>query len=145
MTETLVRLRRLGARNVALLLEAVACLALARAAVRLLPFRVLARGLGGRMQETPTAVPVTPRSRRVGWALAVASQRTPWRSRCLEQALAAKAMLRRRGIESTMYLGVTRAPFEAHAWVRVGDVHVTGGSDVDRYAVVASFADAVRG
>jgi hypothetical protein len=128
-----------------MLLEAVVCLGLARAAVIVLPFRVIARGLGERMEETPASAPATARARGVGRALAVAAARTPWRSKCLEQALAAKAMLRRRGIRSTMYLGVTSPPVEAHAWVRVADVHVTGGADVDRYAVVASFADPARG
>ena len=50
-------------------------------------------------------------------------------------------MLRRRGIPSTLYLGMTRDPVAAHAWLRVGDTNVTGGRDVERYAVVASFAD----
>jgi hypothetical protein len=53
-------------------------------------------------------------------------------------------MLRLRGTESTLYLGVTREPVAAHAWLRVGDMHVTGGQDVGRYAVVASFAEAGR-
>jgi acyl CoA:acetate/3-ketoacid CoA transferase beta subunit len=53
-------------------------------------------------------------------------------------------MLRRRGIASTMYLGVVRTPFESHAWLRVGEMDVTGGAQVDRYAVLATFADAGR-
>jgi hypothetical protein len=48
-------------------------------------------------------------------------------------------MLRRRGIRSTLYLGVARDPITAHAWLRVGALNVTGGQDVARYAVVASF------
>jgi hypothetical protein len=56
-------------------------------------------------------------------------------------------MLHRRGIPSTLYLGVAKpspgsdTPLEAHAWLRSGAVHVTGGARVDRYAVVATFAD----
>jgi hypothetical protein len=86
-------------------------------------------------------VAVHPASSRVAWAIGAAAGRVPWRAGCLEQAIAAKAMLRRRGIASTLYLGVTRDPVGAHAWLRVGDVNVTGGRDVARYAVVASFAD----
>lgn len=134
----------LSPRDRALLGEAFACLALARLATLLLPFRVVARGLGAHNEESTRAEPATARARRVGAAVAVAARRTPWRSLCLEQAVAAKAMLRRRGIPSTLYLGVTAAPFEAHAWVRVGEVNVTGGTDVDRFAVVATFADAER-
>jgi Transglutaminase-like superfamily len=128
----------------ALVAEALAYLAVARLAVVAVPFRILARRLGARRAETPTTGAVHPASGRVEWAIAVAARRTPWRSQCLEQAIAAKAMLRRRGIESTLYLGVARDPVQAHAWLRVGDRNVTGGADVDRYAVVASFAQIQR-
>lgn len=135
------RARRLLSRDGAWVAEAIACLALARVAVIALPFRVLARRLGVRHAETPANVSVDPASGRVAWAIAAAARRAPWRSECLEQAIAAKAMLRRRRIASTLYLGVARDPFAAHAWLRVGDTNVTGGRDVSRYAVVASFAD----
>jgi hypothetical protein len=138
------RLRRLLSRDGAQVAEAIAYLALARVVVVVLPFRVLARRLGVRHAETPEIAGVHPASRRVAWAIAAAARRAPWRTECLEQAIAAKAMLRRRGIESTLYLGMARDPVEAHAWLRVGDLNVTGGRDVARYAVVASFADIDR-
>ena len=132
-------------RQLALGAEALACLAVARAAVILLPFRVLARRLGVRMGETPAAVEIDPPSREVAWGIGAAACRVPWRSKCLEQAIAAKMMLRRRGVHSTLYLGLTREPMAAHAWVRVGGWNVTGGQDVSGYAVVASFADVEPG
>jgi hypothetical protein len=128
----------------ALVAEALAYLAGARVAVVALPFHILARRLGARQAETLTTGPLDPASRRVGWAIAAAARRTPWRSECLEQAIAAKAMLKRRGIEGTLYLGVAQHPSEAHAWLRVGDRNVTGGTDVGRYAVVASFGHIQR-
>jgi hypothetical protein len=131
-------------RRRALAAEAVTCLALARVAVVLLPFHVLSRWLGVRRGETPGDVVADARTRGVGKAVAAAAQRTPWRSKCLEQAIAAKAMLRRRGVESTLYLGVVREPMAAHAWLRVGEHNVTGGQEVSQYAVVASFAEIER-
>ena len=142
--------RRLAAvswRDRALLLEAGTLLAVARLVALLVPFRFTSRLLGRRMAETPREeLPASDRLRRMTWAIGAVAARAPWRSQCLEQALAAKAMLRLRGIPSTLYLGVARAdggaqPFDAHAWLRSGTVHVTGGRDVTRYAVVASFAD----
>ena len=135
------RARRLLSRDGARVAEAIAYLALARIAVLALPFRVLARRLGVAHAETPALAEAHPASGRVAWATAAAARRVPWRSECLEQAIAAKAMLRRRGIASTLYLGMARDPVMAHAWLRVGDLNVTGGRDVARYAVVASFAD----
>lgn len=138
------RVRRLLSRDGAQVAEAIAYLALARVAVIALPFRLIARRLGTRQAETPAVAGVHPASRHVAWAIAAASRRMPWRTECLEQAIAAKAMLRRRGIASTLYLGMLRDPVAAHAWLRVGDLNVTGGQDVARYAVVASFADIDR-
>ncbi|HEX8054627.1 MAG TPA: lasso peptide biosynthesis B2 protein [Thermoleophilaceae bacterium] len=135
------RARRLLSRDGARVAEAVAYLALARVAVVVLPFRVLARRLGVRHAETPASATDNPGLGGIAWAIGAAARRAPWRSECLEQAIAAKAMLRRRGVASTLYLGMARDPVGAHAWVRVGDVNVTGGRDVARYAVVASFAD----
>jgi hypothetical protein len=125
--------------------EALVYLAVARAAVIALPFRVLARRLGVKRAETPVTAVADPALAPVGAAIAAGARRAPWRSGCLEQAIAAKAMLRRRGIASTLYLGLAGGPVAAHAWLRVGSLNVTGGQDVSRYAVVASFADVESG
>lgn len=133
----------------ALLAEAGACLALARLAVRCLPFGRIAARLGDHTEESERTHDADHArvGRRVGWAIGAVSARVPWRARCLEQALAGKAMLRRRRISNTMYLGVARAanggqsPLDAHAWLRTGTVHVTGGARVERYVVLSTFAD----
>ena len=135
----------------ALVAEAALSLALARAGVIAVPFRLIADRLGAHMEESdctddPGGAEL---GRRIGWAIGVVSARVPWRTKCLEQALAAKAMLRRRGIPNTLYLGVARtadreAALNSHAWLRTGTLHVTGGSHVDRYAVLSTFADTGR-
>ena len=129
----------------ALLAETVLCLAASRIVVRLVPFRVTAARLTGRVGASVAGDPPAA-ARRLAVAVAAVAPYTPWRSRCLEQAIAAKAMLRRRGIPSTLYVGVARnaadrQPITSHAWLRSGTLNVTGGSDVSRYAVMASFAD----
>lgn len=63
----------------------------------------------------------------IGWAVRAVAVRTPWTSTCLAQALAGVQMLRRRGITSTLTLGVALAPdkterMEAHAWLQHGGV-----------------------
>lgn len=65
----------------------------------------------------------------VGWAVRRVAAYFPVSALCLAQALAARAMLRRRGIGSTLHVGVARsesAPFEAHAWLDAAGVEVTG-------------------
>lgn len=150
-SRALRRLAELSWGDRALVAEAAAWLALVRLAVLVLPFRVIAAGLGTHMRESamtdhPDDVEL---GRRIGWAIGAVSVRAPWRTKCLEQALAGKAMLRLRRIPNTMYLGVARAadgesPLDAHAWLRTGTLHVTGGARSERYAVLSTFAYAGR-
>jgi hypothetical protein len=111
--------------------------------IRLRTFSRMARRLGEHMAETPTSAgrPEIAEARRVRWAVQAAATRLPWKPVCLPQAVAATWMLRRRGIHSTLYLGVDRATgFDAHAWVRVGRVIVTGAPEHRRFSVVSTFA-----
>lgn len=41
----------------------------------------------------------------------------PGRAECLEQSLALLVLLRRRGLDAELRIGVERLPFTAHAWV----------------------------
>jgi hypothetical protein len=77
---------------------------------------------GGGQAERQTALDVS-------WAVTRVAAYFPLSAMCLAQALAARAMLRRRGIGSMMHVGVARseaAPFEAHAWLEAAGVEVTG-------------------
>jgi transglutaminase superfamily protein len=132
-----------------LLVEAVLCLAVARLAVVAMPFRKLSRRLGAHGRESSTDIHAPPTLRIVAdivWALEAASRRLPWRCACIEQGIAAKMMLSRRSIASTLYLGVARVDegegrAAAHAWLRSGPFVVTGAAGHDRYTVVSTFAD----
>jgi Transglutaminase-like superfamily len=131
--------------------EAVVWLALARVAILVMRFPELSRRLGRHMVESTQEDDDRRRPvvRRVRWAIGAVSRRAPWRCKCLEQAVAAKLMLRRRGMASTLYLGVARDPgstsVQAHAWLRCGSYYVTGGEDRERYAVVSTFAEESAG
>jgi hypothetical protein len=51
-------------------------------------------------------------------------------------------MLRRRHATNTLYLGVYKdiESFAAHAWLRSGDLIVTGGPEHERFTVIACYA-----
>ena len=128
------------------MIEALLWLGLARLAIMALPFRWIAPRLGQHMAESaPTGAPAQAnRLRRIAWAITVVGRRTPWESDCLAQALAGKMMLRRRGYQSTLYLGVTRngdEGLDAHAWLRSGDLILTGVHGKERFTVVSTFAE----
>ena len=60
---------------------------------------------------------------------------------CLPRALAAHAMLRRRGIPSRLCLGVARSGSElsAHAWIEVGERKIVGGDEAGGFTRLAAF------
>ena len=127
-----------------LLAEAVVCLGAARVLIVFFPFRRLAPFLGEPRAETP-ATPLAGREaflRKLTWALRATGRRLPWRCMCLEQAVAGRLMLRRRGIPYTLYLGTDRKDdgLVAHAWLRTGDYIVTGAEGRERFVVMLTIA-----
>lgn len=92
-------------------------------------------------------------AQRIGWAVQAAAGYTPWRSSCLVQVLAAQRMLQRRLLPGAIYIGAlleegpgegadpeTNAGLDAHAWLKCGEVFITGESGHERYAVVTAFS-----
>jgi len=142
--------RRLRARSGAerrLLVEAVVAVALARVAVRLVPMRRTARLL--KLKAGETAAGLEPAqvhdANAVGWAVRAAAARMPWRTTCLMEALAASALLRRRRIPATLYLGVATDGsaadgIAAHAWLCCGETIVVGRRGHEQFTPVASFS-----
>jgi len=128
------------------LLEAVLCLGLARLAMLLLPFRWIAPYLGAHMAETAAVLDQHGREMdlAISRAVGLAARNLPWECKCLVQAMAGKAMLRRRGLPSTLYLGLAKDGEEqlcAHAWLRCGNIILTGRQGNDRFTVVSAFGD----
>ncbi len=130
-----------------LILEAFVLLGAARLGVLILPFRVLAKSLGTHMQEqqTPLKPDELQRARTIGATVRATANHTPWESVCLPQAIAAKWMLKRRRIASTLYLGVMKdetktEKLSAHAWIRTGSVILTGAKGHRLYTVVSTFS-----
>jgi hypothetical protein len=130
-----------------LVAEAVTRLALARLWLVFIPFNSLAVWFGtvAKPGEAPSAPPQTAgeaeQARAIGWAVTRAARYVPFRAVCLPQAIAAKAMLERRGIASVMHFGVakrTDEPLAAHAWLDSGGIEVTG------YPVGGDFVEVAR-
>ncbi len=67
---------------------------------------------------------------------------SPWKISCFAKGISAKTILKRKGIKSTLYLGVGKDGLNkitAHAWLRCGFVIVTGKEEMHRFTVVAFF------
>jgi hypothetical protein len=136
-----------------LMTEAVVCLGLATVALLVLRFRTIASHLGEGLSPAEAARRMAATSEGdsakaivhdVGWAVRRAADGLPFPARCLEQALAAKYMLRRRHITGALHLGVApRHGFEgtmmAHAWLDAAGIEVTGYPVESDFTEVACF------
>lgn len=110
----------------------------ARVRIAALPFRKIAPGLGEFVPPTdpriasaraPAVADQARVAAQVGWAVTRAARHVPFKAVCLPQAMAAHAMLKRRGIASAVHFGARRSaekPIDAHAWLDAAGVEVTG-------------------
>lgn len=138
--KTLVVFGRLDWRHKLLLLETVTCLAAAGLAVKFLPFgRAILTG-SVPLRNQPPAHRLSPIS-QVGKYVPAIAKRVPWRSVCLQQALAAQFMLRRRGVDARLHYGVANdgPGLHAHVWVTADDQDVVGGVEAATFKKVATY------
>lgn len=128
-----------------LLLEALIWTALCKAIIQWIPLRVYAPFfLGQPKSEILSFKKQCPPDQiaPISWAVQVVSRFMPWRNKCFAMAMAAKTMLRARGIGSTLYLGVKKdvtTGIRAHAWLRHCNVPVIGGDD-KTFAPISAFS-----
>lgn len=142
---------RLGPRNGARLVVAWVLLGVSRFAILVLPFSVVRRTLGERRDTREAATLPTlehadlVRAARIAATIDLAARHTPWRSECYPRALAARALLGVARVPHIVSFGVRRDgdALVAHAWVRAGEVAVTGGTG-ESYTEVGSFSWAPR-
>jgi hypothetical protein len=134
------RWRALPASRRWLLLEAFATLLAARCSLVLLPVRWIFRWL-----ERPPHNPAAPNSSEtvedIRWAVLTVARYGPLSFVCFPQALAAHAMLRRRGIRSIMHYGVRRSAdrqMRAHTWLEVDHHMLLGGESAMLFAPIHS-------
>jgi len=128
----------MGPRRQLLVAEATVSMAVARISLAVFPFRKVAKGFGAFVPPGDPRVSAKAEgagagdaraAREIGWAVRTAAPWMPFRSVCLQQAMAAHAMLKRRGIGSVMHFGAGKSvekPLDAHAWLDAAGVKVTG-------------------
>ncbi len=124
----------MGPVRQALVVEAAASLLAARLRLARVPFGTIMAGIGRFVPPGPAEpIATTPARRhhiaRVRWAVAVAAPLMPFRAVCLQQSLAARAMLTRRGIAGVLHFGGTLkggAPDGEHAWLIADGIGVAG-------------------
>jgi hypothetical protein len=145
------RLAQLDGHRRLLAVEATAWLLLARLALIVVPFPKLARRLGrfvapgdarALQAKTAGADDAARLASEIGWAVTRSARYVPFKAVCLPQAMAARIMLKRRGVASVMHFGAARGqdqPIDAHAWLDAAGVEVTGYPVAKNFAEIACF------
>ena len=135
--------RRLRVRDYILALEAAVCLLSARVRLVAVPFRWIAARTTRPVRND--VLPGADRSRAIAdvrWGIAAAAARLPGMT-CFPRALAAQAMLRRRGVSTTMTYGARPGAdgLDAHAWLTAGTDAVVGHEVAPGYSPVAMYSN----
>ncbi len=109
-----------------------------------IPFKRYAALLGTPGEETPRDEPGDSRRKQleqIAAAICRCSKTVPWKSRCFVEAITTVLMLRRRKIKGTIYLGLAKdnGTMKAHAWLRCGNMILTGQKGMEEFTVVSSF------
>jgi Transglutaminase-like superfamily len=119
--------------------EAAIMLLLARLAVRFMPPARLFAWAGRPARRVRRFA--HDEAQWVAWAVDHVGTLGRMNGLCLPRALAAHAMLRRRGIASRLCLGVARSggAFAAHAWIEVGEERIIGGDEAAGCTRLAAF------
>lgn len=131
-----------------LLAEAALSLLHARMALRMWPVRTVLRRLE-RLPNRTSSRSGTPESaltvNRVRDAVLAVSRHAPLRFVCFPQALAAHAMLRRRGIASRLHYGVRRSAdgqLRAHTWLETEGRTILGGETSSLFSQIHAWSSA---
>lgn len=128
-----------------LLLGSLCIMGIVRLAILTLPFRYLTKFMGRKMAESPSQLnpKLLSRAVTVGWAVNKLSNFTPWESKCLVRSFTAHIILKLFKIPSTLYFGMAKADSNqllAHAWLRCGNLTITGAGERKRFKTVAHFS-----
>lgn len=141
--------RRRTPAHCARAVEAAVYLTISRIAIRFLAFRRLVRAFTRRVRRRELTGPARARAiADVRRAVTAAAARLPGRTACFPRATAAQAMLRCRGVGTTLYYGATTSldrSLRAHVWLYAGDEGVVGQEIASLYPVLAVYSTSGAG
>ena len=127
--QRIVRLARLPAADRRALAAATTLLIATRVALWLFPFGAVQRA-AARLERRRLPERADPdATKRVIWAVDVASRYIPASKNCLNRALTAKVLLARQGLTTHLRIGVRRGSageLLAHAWVEAAEGVLVG-------------------
>jgi hypothetical protein len=132
MTDALRLLRQLSRQERWLLAQAWLLLIVADLALRFLPLTALVQYT--RRQRSPRRE-VSLSVARLAWVVETAGRHCPTGTSCLKEALVLAWLLARRGMPTTLRIGVSHraGSFAAHAWLEQNGRVILGGNTLAAY------------
>ncbi len=150
--QTLRRVRTLmtiGWARQRLVPEAALMLLVARIRLLAVPFPKLAARWGALIRVGDPQLTMAQASdeavelaRAIGWAVTATASVMPFKAMCIQQAVAARGMLARRGVSGVLHYGAGRdeaGALVAHAWLDAAGVKVTGYPIAPGIAEIGAF------
>ena len=140
----LQKLRSLAPGQLPMIPEAIWLTGWYRFRILRFPFSRLSPRIGTLGRETSPDAETAPVVMQVRQIVRAVSARMPWTCNCMVQALTMKKMLSRRGIPTTLYMGVApdeKGGMEAHAWLRCGNRYISGETEMDRFTVTGFYGE----
>jgi hypothetical protein len=127
-------------------IEAWILIDIAKLIILIFPFKKIAGLMGVANCETAYENDSVVIAEHVENAIRRAARYSMHTSKCYDQALAGKMMLRLRKLPSTIYFGLAKndkSEMIAHAWLRLGSFIVVGRWGFETFTVVTSYGDFV--
>ncbi|MGB0522455.1 MAG: lasso peptide biosynthesis B2 protein [Flammeovirgaceae bacterium] len=126
-----------------LLTEVLLRFAIVEVALRFLPFKVVLKWLAAKGIQAKVDNPLDAAEaelKRVRVAIRMLGHYLPF-IKCYNKALTARLILRRKGYESTLFIGFKKDDkgLKGHAWLKANDLFITGGYNHAEYQVTATF------
>ena len=141
-----------GRARQGLVIESVVALARARLLLRAVPFQQLSTRWGALVPIGDPCIAAhaigvgsaadAETAREIGWAVTATATVMPFTAMCLQQAVAAREMLARRGIAAVIHYGAGRdaaGQLVAHAWLDAAGARVTGYPVAPNIAAIGAF------
>jgi hypothetical protein len=141
--DCLLKLRQLSPQERWFLIQTWCALLGIDLALRCLPFASIASfcrclRTTGNKGNAPSLPPAT----RLAWLVTVAGRYCPLGTSCLKEALVLSWLMSRRGMATTLRIGVARRhdSFDAHAWLEHDGRIILGATDAVAYAPLIPLA-----
>jgi len=128
-----------------LLLEAVVISAWVKLCLTFFPFNRVMGWLGSQQTESSKEEEEQTLAlrREIKSALSLCKKYAPWPTECYTMSLTGKLMLRRRHLNSTLYIGFKRDKsglFLGHAWLRANDLYISGYKEAAGFNINFTFS-----